>query len=457
MHIHILGICGTFMGGVAALARAAGHRVTGCDTNVYPPMSDQLRKLGIDVIAGWDVNQLSLQPDQFVVGNVVSRGNPLMEAILDSQLDYVSGPGWLAANVLRGRKVIAVAGTHGKTTTASLLTHLLTEAGLAPGFLIGGIPENFGVSAQLGEGVPFVVEADEYDTAFFDKRAKFVHYRPSVAVLNNLEFDHADIYEDLAAIEWQFHQLLRTVPGNGTLVVNADDQNLQRVLQAGCWTPVSGFSTGAVAGADLHVQLDAAAGDVLLTGATGTIRTATPLAGAHNLANTAAALLACQAVGVPLAEAAAGLASFKSVKRRLEQFIATGQLTAYDDFAHHPTAIALTVAALRQRHPDGRLIVAFEPRSNSMRLGIHQQTLAAAFDGADTVFVLRPANLDWDLAAALSHSSAAVRVYDSLDALYADLVHTLGAGDHLALMSNGSFGGLRQRLVARYLEGASGE
>ncbi|MEO0576801.1 MAG: UDP-N-acetylmuramate:L-alanyl-gamma-D-glutamyl-meso-diaminopimelate ligase [Pseudomonadota bacterium] len=452
MHIHILGICGTFMGGVAALARAAGHRVTGCDDGVYPPMSDQLQQLGIELTQGWDVSQLSLGADQYVIGNVVSRGNPLMEAILDGALDYISGPAWLANNVLRHRLVIAVAGTHGKTTTSSLIAHLLEEAGHAPGFLIGGVPENFGVSARLGTGAPFVVEADEYDTAFFDKRAKFVHYRPRVAVLNNLEFDHADIYDDLAAIQWQFHQLLRTVPGNGTVVANADDPNVQQVLEDGCWTPVRRFTTAHAGHAELSVADDTSLGSILIQQAAHQTSVETPLVGAHNLANTAAALLCCEAVGVAPDEAALALATFKSVKRRMEQIVVTNDVVIYDDFAHHPTAIALTISALQTRHPDARLLVAFEPRSNSMKMGVHEHLLGAAFDGAAHVFVLRAAELSWDLDAALQRSDAQMHMLDDVDSLNRALVEAAQPGDCIVVMSNGGFGGLRERITREFVQ-----
>ena len=447
MHIHIIGICGTFMGGIAALAKAHGHDVTGCDQNVYPPMSDQLAAMGITPIEGFGADQIKLAPDIFVVGNVVSRGNPLMEAILDAGLPFTSGPQWLAAHVLRGRRVVAVAGTHGKTTTTSLVAHLLEHAGLEPGFLVGGVPADFGVSARLGTGAPFVVEADEYDTAFFDKRAKFVHYAPEIAVLNNLEFDHADIYADLAAIEWQFHQLLRIVPGKGRVVFNARDDNLMRVLARGCWTPTMSFD--GEGGRDADVALARVAGGRLAATIDGVDHQASwPMPGAHNRQNAAAAVAAGLALGVPAETLLEGLATFRGVKRRLE-VVATGrQVTVFDDFAHHPTAIRLTVGAMRETEEGGRLLVAFEPRSNTMKLGVHRDALGAAFAGVDSLFVLAPPALDWDLAAALAGGANDVTVHDDVAALHESIMAALRPGDRLVLMSNGGFGGLRERLVA---------
>ena len=446
MHLHILGICGTFMGGIAALAKAHGHTVTGCDQNVYPPMSDQLAALGITPIEGFDAEQIELAPDVFVVGNVVSRGNPLMEAILDAGLAYASGPQWLAAHVLRGRRVVAVAGTHGKTTTTSLVAHLLEHAGLEPGFLVGGVPADFGVSARLGTGAPFVVEADEYDTAFFDKRAKFVHYAPEIAVLNNLEFDHADIYADLAAIEWQFHQLLRIVPRKGRVVFNARDDNLMRVLARGGWTPTLSFD--GEGGRDADVALAHAGGARLAATIDGADHEASwTMPGAHNRQNAAAAVAACLALGVPADTVLEGLATFRGVKRRLEVVATGGQVTVYDDFAHHPTAIRLTVGAMREADEGGRLLVAFEPRSNTMKLGVHRDALGPAFAGVDGLFVLAPAALDWDLVGALAGGADDVTVHDGVAALHESIMAALRPGDRLVLMSNGGFGGLRERLV----------
>ncbi|MEO0347380.1 MAG: UDP-N-acetylmuramate:L-alanyl-gamma-D-glutamyl-meso-diaminopimelate ligase [Pseudomonadota bacterium] len=447
MHIHVLGICGTFMGGVAALAKAHGHDVTGCDQNVYPPMSDQLAALGITPIEGFGAEQMDLAPDVFVVGNVVSRGNPLMEAILDAGLPYTSGPQWLAAHVLRGRRVVAVAGTHGKTTTTSLVAHLLEHAGLEPGFLVGGVPADFGVSARLGAGAPFVVEADEYDTAFFDKRAKFVHYAPEIAVLNNLEFDHADIYSDLAAIEWQFHQLLRIVPGKGRVVFNARDDNLMRVLARGCWTPTRSFDGEGGRDADIALA-SAGAGQVAATIDGVDFDASWPMPGAHNRQNAAAALAAGLALGVPAETLLEGLATFRGVKRRLEVVATGGQVTVFDDFAHHPTAIRLTVGAMREVDEGGRLLVAFEPRSNTMKLGVHRDALGPAFDGVHGLFVLAPAAIDWDLSAALAGGAGDVTVHNDVAALHESIMAALRPGDRLVLMSNGGFGGLRERLVA---------
>ncbi|MEY4377345.1 MAG: UDP-N-acetylmuramate--L-alanyl-gamma-D-glutamyl-m eso-2,6-diaminoheptandioate ligase, partial [Pseudomonadota bacterium] len=377
MHVHILGICGTFMGGVAALAQAAGHRVTGSDRNVYPPMSTQLEALGIGLVEGFDPAQLQPRPDVVVVGNVMSRGNPLVEAVLEQGMPYVSGPEWLAEHVLRGRWVIAVAGTHGKTTTTSMVAWILEHAGLAPGFLVGGIPANFGVSARLGTGRHFVVEADEYDTAFFDKRAKFVHYHPRTAVLNNLEYDHADIYPDVEAIERQFHHLVRTVPGHGLLVVNRGAPHLARVLAMGAWTPVTAFGAAGGAGAvnvadDWQVRAVAAdwsVFDVMHHGEVrGTVHWSPEVAiiGAHNAENALAALLAAQHAGVPLSAGIAALAAFRGVKRRMEVRGCVRGVTVYDDFAHHPTAIATTVDGLRKRVGSARILAVLEPRSNTM-------------------------------------------------------------------------------------------
>src|SRR5476649_1882075 len=395
MHIHILGICGTFMGGLAALAREAGHKVTGCDANVYPPMSDQLRALGIDLIEGYGTDQVALAPDLFVIGNAVSRGNPLMEAILDDGLPYISGPQWLAEHVLEGRHVLAVAGTHGKTTTTAMLAWILDQAGLEPGFLVGGVPRNFGVSARLGAATgaggarsPFVIEADEYDTAFFDKRSKFVHYHPRTAVLNNLEYDHADIFPDLAAIETQFHHLVRTMPGIGRLIVNGDEPALQRVIARGCWSEHENF--GRADGVNWTMtEHDDGSFDVIFDGEpSGTVRWS--LTGKHNRANALAAIAAARHVGVPVAQAAQSLGGFENVKRRMEVRGVVNSITVYDDFAHHPTAIATTVGGLRQKlkHDGaiGRILAVLEPRSNTMKLGAMKDALPGSLVDADLVF-----------------------------------------------------------------------
>jgi len=447
MHIHIIGICGTFMGGIAGLAKAAGHRVTGCDREVYPPMSEELARLGIEVTEGWDPGQLEPAPDTVVIGNVMSRGNPLVEAVLEQGLAYTSGPAWLAEHVLRGRRVLAVAGTHGKTTTSSLLAWILEANGLEPGFLIGGVPLDFGASARLGGSDLFVVEADEYDTAFFDKRAKFVHYRPRVAVLNNLEYDHADIYADMAAIRWQFHQLIRTVPGGGRLVVRAGDAELAETLAMGCWTPVETFAAGGEA--DWRVDFGPDGQGIGLVGPGGErLQDDWPLAGEHNLENTVAAVAAAAAVGVEPAASLAAVARFRGVRRRLELAAEGGGIRVYDDFAHHPTAIARTLAGLRRREPDSRIVVALEPRSNTMRLGVHRETLAGSLAGADRVFVFAPDGLEWDLAAALASLGERATLAGDYGEMADAVLREVAVGDILVLMSNGGFGGLRERVIA---------
>jgi UDP-N-acetylmuramate: L-alanyl-gamma-D-glutamyl-meso-diaminopimelate ligase len=488
MHIHILGICGTFMGGLAALAREAGHRVTGCDSGVYPPMSDQLRALGIDLIEGFGAEQLSLQPDMFVVGNVVSRAHlndgtpkfPLMEAILDAGLPYTSGPQWLAEHVLQGRHVIAVAGTHGKTTTTAMVTWILECAGLQPGFLVGGVPLNFGVSARLGGGVAtdfaqvkeepakragdteqsplpprrpvFVIEADEYDTAFFDKRSKFVHYRPRTAVLNNLEFDHADIFDDLAAIERQFHHLVRTVPGRGPhgtgrIVVNGLEESLARVLHMGCWSEVCSFGTTV---SDFTALGEPHDFDVLYQGRT-VGHVAWGLSGVHNQLNALAAIGAAQHVGVSPEAAAAALGRFENVKRRMEVRGTVvrpgGDITVYDDFAHHPTAIRTTVDGLRRRlKPGERILAIFEPRSTTMKLGAMKAQLPWSLEQADLAFC-HSGGLGWDAREALASMGERAQVAESIDLLVAQVVAQARPGDHLVCMSNGGFGSIHLKLL----------
>ncbi len=454
MHIHILGICGTFMGGVAALAREAGHRVTGCDAGVYPPMSDQLRALGIDLIEGYGVDQLALQPDLFVIGNVVSRGNPLMEAILDAGLPYTSGPQWLSENVLQGRHVLAVAGTHGKTTTTSMLTWILEFAGQQPGFLVGGVPENFGVSARLGHtdaatrpatGHPFVIEADEYDTAFFDKRSKFVHYRPRTAILNNLEFDHADIFADLAAIETQFHHLVRTVPASGRLVVNAREEALSRLLERGCWSDVARFGERRDA-PGFRARGEPHAFDVLKTGVlVGRVEWA--LLGEHNQLNALAAIAAAEHVGVTPQQACEALGQFANVKRRLELKGEVRGITVYDDFAHHPTAIRTTVDGLRRKvGPDSRILAVFEPRSNTMKLGTMKAQLPWSLEEADLAFC-HSGGLDWDAQEALLEMGERAVVADNIDTLVKKVVKAAQPGDQILCMSNGGFGGIHDKLL----------
>ena len=447
MHIHILGICGTFMGGVAALAREAGHRVTGCDANVYPPMSDQLAALGIELIEGYDAAQLSLRPDLWVVGNVVSRGNPLMEAILDAGLPYTSGPQWLSEQVLQGRRVLAVAGTHGKTTTASMLAWLLEDAGQAPGFLIGGMPANFGVSARLGGSDLFVIEADEYDTAFFDKRSKFVHYRPRVAVLNNLEFDHADIFPDLGAIETQFHHLVRIVPRSGTLVVNGASEALARVLARGAWSAREDFDTaGGWHVGEVTEGSQASEFEVLL-GTNSLGRARLPMPGAHSRSNALAALAAAASVGVPAESALRSLEGFAGVARRMQLRGTVGGVSVIDDFAHHPTAIETTIAGLRARlAPGERILAVLEPRSNTMKLGTMKSRLAASLVGADLVYCYS-GGIGWDVGQALVPLGERATVRDTLDALVAAIAAEARAGDRVLVMSNGGFGGIHQRLL----------
>lgn len=437
------------MGGVAALASAAGHRVTGSDSNVYPPMSTQLRRLGIEVIEGYDPSQLEPAPDCVVIGNAMSRGNAAVEAVLERGIPYASGPEWLADHVLSDRHVLAVAGTHGKTTTASMLAWILDHAGIECGFLIGGIPANFDASARLGKAEYFVVEADEYDTAFFDKRAKFVHYRPRTLVLNNLEYDHADIYKDMEAIIWQFHQLLRTVPGNGRLIVNAADLHLKAVMDAGCWTPIERF--GLDGKHDWSARfLDSAERRIALSGPDGEeAATAWSLTGRHNLENALAAAAAASSAGVSLATAVAALARFDGVKRRMERTATVSDIAIYDDFAHHPTAIRRSLEGLKQRFPGQRIVVALEPRSNTMKLGVHNGTLAASLHDADMVFVFRPPELGQAFEQALSPLGERGRIYSNYDELVSGLQEQLRAGDQLVFMSNGGFGGARQKLTAR--------
>ena len=447
MKLHILGIAGTFMGGVAALARELGHAVEGSDAAVYPPMSTQLEKLGIQLSQGYTASNLSPDCDAIVIGNALSRGNPAVEHVLNHGLNYTSGAEWLRDHVLPGRETIAVAGTHGKTTTTSITARLLDASGAAPGFLIGGVAEDFGVSARIGEGKAFVVEADEYDTAFFDKRSKFVHYRPRVAILNNLEYDHADIFPDIEAIQRQFHHLVRTVPGNGRLIVNGEDARLQEVLAMGCWTPVETFGLGA--GFDWSarmVQEDGSVFDVLHKGELFG-RVEWSLLGRHNVMNALAAIAAGEALGADIRAALPALQAFRSVKRRMEVVGEVGGITVYDDFAHHPTAIATTLAGLRARVGDARILVAMEPRSNSMRLGAHADALAPSLDDADAVVFLQRPELPWDgekVINALRNEGVAVA---DTDALLSALIARARAGDHVVFMSNGGFDAAPKRFV----------
>ena len=451
MHIHILGICGTFMGGLAVLAKEAGHRVTGCDANVYPPMSTQLEAQGIELIQGFGPEQVELNPDLYVIGNVVSRGNPLIEEIMNRNLPMISGPQWIGEHILKDKWVLSVAGTHGKTTTSAMVAWILEHAGYAPGFLIGGIPQNFGISARLtGPGANsefFVIEADEYDTAFFDKRSKFVHYHSKTAILNNLEYDHADIFPDIGAIETQFHHLVRTVPGIGRVIANADEASLQRVLKRGCWSEKETF--GSAEGADWAMAEHADGSfDVLFKGA----KAATvnwQLTGKHNRSNALAAIAAARHVGVPIEVAAQALASFQSVKRRMEVRGTVNGVTVYDDFAHHPTAIETTVGGLRQKiGKSGRILAVLEPRSNTMKLGTMKDALPGSLKEADLVFGFGSEKaLGWKLGEALSPMGETASAYDDLDVMVKAIVAQARPGDHIIVMSNGGFGGVHQKLL----------
>jgi UDP-N-acetylmuramate: L-alanyl-gamma-D-glutamyl-meso-diaminopimelate ligase len=482
MHIHILGICGTFMGGIAALAKQAGHRVTGCDANVYPPMSTQLEAQGIELIEGFGMEQINLLPDMFVIGNVVSRGNPLMEEILNRNLPYISGPQWLAQTILHDKWVLGVAGTHGKTSTSAMLAWILEYAGLNPGFLIGGVPENFGISARLPSpnegGGFFVIEADEYDTAFFDKRSKFVHYHPRTAILNNLEFDHADIFADLMAIETQFHHLVRTVPGSGLIVCNGREKSLQRALQRGCWTTVEMFGTPPLPSPDgttshstklpkdcsqvvgyLPVGEEATAqgwqidngGRVTLNGEPqGTLEW--DLLGEHNRMNALAALAAARHVGVPITQGLAALKGFKNVKRRMEVRGVVNDITVYDDFAHHPTAIDTTIGGLRHKIGKARILAVLEPRSNTMKLGAMKEALPGSLKDADLVFCYAE-NLGWNARDALAPLGNKAVAEDDLDTLIGKIVAAAQPGDHILVMSNGGFGGIHEKLLQKLAQG----
>ena len=444
MHIHILGICGTFMGGIAAIAQQARHKVTGCDANVYPPMSSQLQAQGIEVIEGYGAEQIRLRPDLWVIGNVVTRGTPLVEEILDSGEPYISGPRWLADNILRDKWVLAVAGTHGKTSTSSMLAWILEAAGRRPGFLIGGVPQNFGKSARLTDSRPFVIEADEYDTAFFDKRSKFVHYRPRTAVLNNLELDHADIFPDLAAIERQFHHFVRIVPRSGLLVTNGADTALERVLRLGCWTPLERFG---VSGGWQAEALDSGTFRVNFAGKEQG-RVSWELLGQHNQANGLAAIAAARHAGVAADEACAALCRFGNVKRRMELRGTAGGVLVYDDFAHHPTAIAATLAGLRHKLGNARILAVLEPRSNTMKLGIMKDALPGSLAEADLAYCYS-AKLGWNPAEVLAPLGAKAVCHNDLDALVAAIAADAVPGDRVVVMSNGDFGGIHQKLLDR--------
>jgi len=460
MHVHILGIGGTFMGGLAAIAKAAGFRVTGSDLNVYPPMSTQLEKLGVDFVKGYGAEQLDPRPDIVVVGNALSRGVPVVEAMLDRGMAYTSGPRWLAEQVLCDRHVIAVTGTHGKTTTTAMLAWILQHAGLQPGFLIGGVPGNFDGSARFGAAPYFVIEADEYDTAFFDKRAKFVHYRPRTVVLNNLEYDHADIYPDVDSIRRQFNQLLRTVPSSGRLIVNAHDAELETTLAMGCWTPRETFAIGGAA--DWSARIDGAQFTVYAEDReVGTVEW--DLLGEHNVMNALAAVAAARQAGVAAERALEALREFRGVKRRMEIRGVIDGVTVYDDFAHHPTAIDTTLRGLRARVGDARgahardgarrmgaprIIAVLEPRSNTMKMGVHREQLAAALAAADLAYFFCPADLGWDLRGAVASMGRRARFAETVDALVQGLVVEARAGDHILVMSNGGFGGLHEKLLS---------
>jgi UDP-N-acetylmuramate: L-alanyl-gamma-D-glutamyl-meso-diaminopimelate ligase len=470
MHLHILGICGTFMGGIAAIARQAGHQVTGCDANVYPPMSTQLEAQGIQLIEGFSPDQIALKPDLFIIGNVVSRGNPLMEAILEQGLPYQSGPQWLGEQVLQGKHVLAVAGTHGKTTTTAMLTWILQANGFEPGYLIGGVPNNFVVSARLGEQTAkskshyFVIEADEYDTAFFDKRSKFVHYRPRTAILNNLEFDHADIFSDITAIETQFHHLVRTVPGSGCLIVNAAEESLKRVIDRGCWSTVDRFGVVDKANAKLSADLNWSLKDTQDDGFKVLFKSQevaeviwdqdASVTGRHNQLNALAAIAAANHIGIEPQEAAQALGAFKNVKRRMEIIGRVNGITIYDDFAHHPTAITTTVDGLRRRianNQNARILAVLEPRSNTMKLGVMKSQLPDSLKAADLVFGYGASSgkdaLGWDLKESLAPLGAKAQAFDDLEKLIEAVKKEARSGDMILVMSNGGFGGVHKKLL----------
>lgn len=444
MHIHILGICGTFMGGLATIARQAGHKVTGCDANVYPPMSKQLEAQGIALIEGYGADQISLKPDLWVIGNVVTRGTALIEEILDRGETYISGPQWLAENILRTKWVLAIAGTHGKTTTSAMLAWILEAAGKRPGFLVGGVPQNFGISARLTDSRYFVIEADEYDTAFFDKRSKFLHYHPKTAVLNNIEFDHADIFGDIGAIERQFHHFVRIVPSTGLLVANGADSAIRRVLDQGCWTPVEHF--GSPEGWQFEVLDDDSFSVIFAGKELGTIRWS--LLGEHNRSNALAAIAAARHAGVDPAVACSALGSFDNVKRRMELRGTAAGVTVYDDFAHHPTAIATTVAGLRRKVGKARILAVLEPRSNTMKLGVMKDALPGSLADADLVYCYS-ADLGWNPAQALAPLGAKAVCHDDLDGMVAAIANQARPGDQVLVMSNGGFGGIHQKLLDR--------
>jgi UDP-N-acetylmuramate: L-alanyl-gamma-D-glutamyl-meso-diaminopimelate ligase len=457
MHVHILGICGSFMGGIAAIAKSLGHTVTGSDTNVYPPMSTQLENLGIALTQGFDTDQFEPAPDMVVIGNAMSRGNPAVEYVLDRNLPYTSGPQWLLDNLLKDRWVIAASGTHGKTTTSSMIAWILEDAGLNPGFLIGGVPENFGVSARVGVSPFFVIEADEYDSAFFDKRSKFVHYRPRTLVMNNLEFDHADIFENLAAIQKQFHHVVRCVPASGMIISPTEDEKLNEVLDMGCWSEIQTLgnniapeqSNGMCSKNDWQTQLITADGsefDIYHKGKlVGTV--SWELIGEHNVSNAVMAIAAAHHAGVQLADAIQALSRFENVKRRMEVKGEVAGITVYDDFAHHPTAIKTTLDGLRKKHPETKIIAILEPRSNTMKMGVHKDTLASSWQEADEIHLFEPNNLGWSLKDMVANSQVPVHVYHETKDIVAQVVDTAATGDQILVMSNGGFNGIHQTLL----------
>ena len=455
MHIHILGICGTFMAGIASLAKAQGHDVTGSDLHFYPPMSYQLKNLGIKVIEGYDANQLNPPPDCVLVGNALSRGNDLVEALLNSDIHFQSGPEWLAENVLKGRKVVAIAGTHGKTTVASMLAWILEDASLSPGFLIGGIPCDFGISTAMGDSEYFVLEADEYDTAFFDKRAKFLLYHPHIVVLNNLEYDHADIYDDIENIKSQFHKLIRTIPSNGHIILNGEDKNLSSVIKMGCWTPMETF--GIREGFDWVGEFSDLGGRNIRIkkGSHETVESPWNLSGEHNLENALAAISAAYKLGISLSDSLKSLSKFSGVKRRLEKTATILNISIYDDFAHHPTAIRRTIVALKKQNPNQRVIVALELRSNTMKMGLHNKDLVDALVNADFVAMFAPSNFDSE-AISLSLGSK-IKCFGNYNDLIFGLENKLNDGDQVVFMSNGSFGGVREVLTKNLQKNKLGE
>ena len=445
MHIHILGICGTFMGGLALIARELGHTVSGSDQNVYPPMSTQLAEQGIQLMQGYKAENLQIKPDLVVIGNAMSRGNPEVEAVLNQGLRYTSGPQWLSEYVLQDKWVLAVAGTHGKTTTSSMLAWILEHQGFKPGFLIGGIPMNFGISARSGESDFFVIEADEYDSAFFDKRSKFVHYRPRTAILNNLEFDHADIFDDLAAIMRQFHHFVRTIPGEGLIIAPESDENIQETLAMGCWTPVQ--QTAINQKAAWHAELLEQDGSQFSVTFDQQVQgqVAWQLTGMHNVYNALAAIAAARHIGILPVDAITALTKFKNVKRRMEVIVKIKGVTVYDDFAHHPTAIQMTLEGLRKHVGEEKIIAVVEPRSNTMRMGVHRDVLAESLILADRTLIYQPEKLDWDLTE-LQTDTNNIKICTSIDAIMDELQQEVAPNSHFLMMSNGSFGGIYQRL-----------